>query len=73
MMRRDAWREYSRGSLWLMPVVAVVLSIGLGAALSQIDVGPDSPLAFQHLVPPLRAARSALKIWGRSPADAVAL
>ena len=47
MMRRDAWREYSRGSLWLMPVVAVVLSIGLGAGLSQIDVGPDSPLAFQ--------------------------
>jgi uncharacterized membrane protein len=47
MIRRDAWREYSRGSLWLLPVVAVVVSVGLGAVLSQIDVGPGSPLAFQ--------------------------
>ena len=47
MMGRDAWREYSRGSLWLLPVVAAVLSVALGAVLSRIDVGPDSPLAFQ--------------------------
>ena len=26
MIRRDAWREYSRGSLWLLPVVATVVS-----------------------------------------------
>ena len=30
MMRRDALREYSRGSLWLLPVVAVLVSVGLG-------------------------------------------
>ena len=38
MIRRDAWREYSRGSLWLLPVVAVVVSVGLGAVLSRINV-----------------------------------
>ena len=47
MLRRDAWREYSRGSLWLLPVVAVVVSVGLGAVLSRINVSPASPLAFQ--------------------------
>jgi uncharacterized membrane protein len=47
MIRRDAWHEYSRGSLWLLPAVAVVVSIGLGAVLSLIDVGPNSLLAFQ--------------------------
>jgi uncharacterized membrane protein len=47
MIRRDAWREYSRGSLWLLPVVAVVASVALGAVLSRIDVTPDSLLAFQ--------------------------
>ena len=46
-MRREAWREYSRGSLWLLPVVAGALSVALGAVLSQIDVGPESPLAFR--------------------------
>ena len=33
MMRREAWREYSRGSLWLLPVVAGALSVALGAVL----------------------------------------
>jgi uncharacterized membrane protein len=47
MIRRDALLEYSRGSLWLLPIVAVVVSVALGAVLSQIVVGPDSPLAFQ--------------------------
>ena len=47
MIRRDVWREYSRGSLWLLPVVAVVVSVGLGAVLSRINVSPDSLLAFQ--------------------------
>ena len=47
MIRRDAWREYSRGSLWMLPVVAVVVSVGLGAVLSRINVSPDSLLAFQ--------------------------
>jgi len=47
MIRRDALREYSRGSLWLLPVVAVMVSVALGAVLSRIDVGPTSLLAFQ--------------------------
>ena len=47
MIRRDALREYSRGSLWLLPVVAVLASVGLGAVLSRIDVSPASLLAFQ--------------------------
>ena len=47
MIRRDALREYSRGSLWLLPVVAVLVSVGLGAVLSRIDVSPASLLAFQ--------------------------
>lgn len=47
VIRRDALREYSRGSLWLLPVVSVGVSIVLGAILSRIDVGPSSPLAFQ--------------------------
>jgi uncharacterized membrane protein len=47
MIRRDALREYSRGSLWLLPTTAVVLALMLGALISQIEVGPDSPLAFQ--------------------------
>jgi uncharacterized membrane protein len=33
--------------LWLLPVVAVVVSVGLGAVLSRINVSPDSLLAFQ--------------------------
>ena len=48
MMRRDAWREYSpRGTLWLMPLVTVMLSIALGAVFARIDVGRESLLAFQ--------------------------
>src|SRR6478752_7510712 len=47
MMRRDAWREYSRGTLWLMPLVSVMLSIALGAVFARIDVGRESLLAFQ--------------------------
>ena len=47
MIRRDALREYSRGSLWLLPLVAVVVSVALGAVLSRINVSSDSLLAFQ--------------------------
>jgi len=47
VIRRDVLREYSRGSLWLLPVVAVVVSVALGAVLSRIDVNPGSLLAFQ--------------------------
>jgi uncharacterized membrane protein len=47
VIRRDAFREYVRGSLWLLPMVSVVAALLLGALLSQVDVAPTSPLAFQ--------------------------
>ena len=47
MIRRDALREYSRGSLWFIPAIAVLLALLVGLVLSRIDLGPTSPLAFQ--------------------------
>jgi hypothetical protein len=47
MIRRDAWREYSRGSLWVLPLGAVVLALVLGALLSRVRVPSGSLLAFQ--------------------------
>jgi len=47
VIRRDALREYSRGSLWFLPAVAAVLAVLLGIVLSQIPVGATSRLAFQ--------------------------
>jgi len=47
MIRRDALREYSRGSLWLLPTGSVVVALLLGVLLSQVNLGPGSPLAFQ--------------------------
>ena len=47
MIQRDAVREYVRGSLWVLPTLCVVGALIVGTLLSQIDVGPDSPLAFQ--------------------------
>jgi uncharacterized membrane protein len=40
-------REYTRGSLWILPTVSVAAAILAGSILSQINVGPDSLLAFQ--------------------------
>jgi Predicted membrane protein (DUF2254) len=47
MIRRDALREYSRGSLWVLPSVMAAAAIVLGSVLSQISIGPSSVLAFQ--------------------------
>jgi uncharacterized membrane protein len=55
MIRRDALREYSRGSLWFVPAVAAAVALLLGAALSRITVGPTSPLAFQGTADDARA------------------
>ena len=55
MIRRDALREYSRGSLWLLPTVSILVALLLGALLSQIDVRPGSPLAFQGTADDARA------------------
>ena len=55
VIRRDAWREYSRGSLWLLPMVSVVLALLLGTVLSRVPVPPGSPLAFQGTADDARA------------------
>src|SRR5690242_15072212 len=47
MMRRDALTEYVRGSLWVLPTLAVVGALVLGSLLSLVDLGARSPLAFQ--------------------------
>lgn len=45
MMRRDAVREYVRGSLWVFPTLCALGALLLGTLLSWINVGPNSPLA----------------------------
>ena len=47
MIRRDALREYSRGSLWLLPTVSVIVALIAGLVLSRVNVGAGSVLAFQ--------------------------
>jgi uncharacterized membrane protein len=47
MIRRDALREYIRGSLWVLPTGCVVAALVLGSVLSRVYVGPRSVLAFQ--------------------------
>jgi uncharacterized membrane protein len=47
MMRRDAIPEYVRGSLWVLPGVSVLAALVAGSALSLVNLGPESPLAFQ--------------------------
>ncbi|MGZ4625085.1 MAG: DUF2254 domain-containing protein [Kineosporiaceae bacterium] len=47
MIRRDALREYSRGSLWFLPAIAAVAALLLGVVLSHIPVSATSRLAFQ--------------------------
>jgi len=44
---RDWLAEYVRGSLWVLPTLSVVVALVVGSALSSVDVGNDSPLAFQ--------------------------
>ena len=46
-MRRDALREYVRGSLWVLPTAAVLIALAVGGALSLIRLPPGAPLAFQ--------------------------
>jgi uncharacterized membrane protein len=55
MIRRDALREYSRGSLWLLPTGSVVVALLLGVLLSRINLSPGSPLAFQGTADDARA------------------
>ena len=47
MLRRDALREYSRGSLWFLPAIGAVGALVLGVVLSHVPVSVTSRLAFQ--------------------------
>jgi len=50
MINREAVREYTTGSLWVLPGASAVAALLVGFAVSHLDVGPDSvlaPLAFQ--------------------------
>jgi uncharacterized membrane protein len=47
MIRRDALSEYVRGSLWVLPTLSVLVALAAGSLLSEVRIGPHSPLAFQ--------------------------
>jgi uncharacterized membrane protein len=47
MINREALREYASASLWVLPTLAGILALIVGSVMSQIDLGPDSPLVFQ--------------------------
>src|SRR3954468_23821399 len=59
-MRRDALREYIRGSLWVLPTACALAALVLGAVLSRVKVGPDSPLAFQGTADDARSLLSSI-------------
>ena len=46
-MRREAQWEYIRGALWVLPTIAVLLALGIGLVLSQIEVPSTSWFVFQ--------------------------
>ncbi|HEX2362740.1 MAG TPA: DUF2254 domain-containing protein [Jiangellaceae bacterium] len=47
MINREVIREYTSASLWVLPTFAGLLALITGTVVSQIDLGPNSPLAFQ--------------------------
>ena len=56
--RSEAWSEYTRGALWVLPVVSIVVAVVLGALLSKVHVGAHAPvhrLLFQGTVDDARA------------------
>jgi uncharacterized membrane protein len=60
MIHRDALREYTRGSLWVLPTLCVLIALVAGILLSLVDVGPTSPLAFQGTADDARSLLSAI-------------
>ena len=46
-VRREAVWEYLRGALWVLPTIAVALALGVGYALSQLDVSSTRWFVFQ--------------------------
>ena len=55
MIKPGAVREYVNGSLWVWPGISAVAAMLAGFVVSQIDVGPGSPLAFQGTADDARA------------------
>jgi uncharacterized membrane protein len=58
MMPREALREYTSGSLWVLPTISALGALAAGSGLSQIDIGPDSalsPFVFQGTADDARA------------------
>jgi uncharacterized membrane protein len=55
MINREALREYASASLWVLPTLAGLVALVIGSVVSQIDLGPDSPLAFQGTADDARA------------------
>src|SRR3954452_16579152 len=60
MIHRDALSEYTRGSLWVLPTLCVLIALVAGILLSLVDVGPNSPLAFQGTADDARSLLSAI-------------
>jgi uncharacterized membrane protein len=46
-VRREAWWEYVRGALWVLPTIAVVMALGIGLLLSQFEVSSTRWFVFQ--------------------------
>jgi uncharacterized membrane protein len=46
-MRRDALREYVRGSLWVLPTAAVLVALAVGSVLSLVRLPAGAPLQFE--------------------------
>jgi uncharacterized membrane protein len=42
--RREAWQEYERGSLWVLPGASLIAARVLGALLSKVQVSAHSSL-----------------------------
>lgn len=63
MIRREAVREYTTGSLWVLPGVSAVVALLIGFGVSHIYVGegsPLAPLAFQGTADDARALLSSI-------------
>ena len=46
--RREAWWEYARASLWVLPGASLIVALVLGALLSRVQVSAHSSL--HHLL-----------------------
>ena len=46
--RQEAWREYGRASLWVLPGASMIAALVLGALLSKVQVSTHSSL--HHLL-----------------------